>query len=240
MFHLQKTPTNDCVFNESMQEHFHNAYASTHHSNSKRTLYLALDRFGAQRKIIIPTNRPLGKLASYTKSLTQPVDHQLVDRLMTKLFGDNHSRHSLRQLCEANPIIKHSLAKPKCENNSNANKTVDTSPNAKKKKRKRRKCRDEESENEQCFKVKSTSHPITTQKKIVKNSINNKKLANKKLGANKSRTKLKDKILSTTEKSNLDEGVSTEMVDDEDDLSSNNNHQNGQIMNFVDDEDDDI
>lgn len=134
-----------------MEQHHFNTYSSTHHSNARRTLYLALNRHGQPRKIQIPPTRPLGKLATYTKSLTQTVEQSRVELLMAQNFGSNYVRHGLRQLCDSGqqlrPLTDKTLKpKPKCSLQNKIKKQVT-------KKKKRRKCRDDEPEGDNCFKT---------------------------------------------------------------------------------------
>jgi Fibroblast growth factor len=161
---FQKDFTEDCIFNESMEQHHYNTYSSSHHSNSRHILYLGFNRHGQPRKIQIPATRPLGKLATYTKALTQTVPVERVDRVVGRLFGPNHVRHGLKQLCESGRSLQQLTAKvmkpkPKCNsssssnsNNSNSNSSNSNLAKLKKKKKKRRKCREDEPESDQCFK----------------------------------------------------------------------------------------
>lgn len=117
---LQKDFTEECVFNEAMELHHYNTYSSAKHSNSRRILYLALNRHGQTRKIHIPITRSLGKLSTYTNALTHPVDEAVTQSLLAKLFGSNHIRHGLKQLCESEKVHLHTLtattlvARPRC------------------------------------------------------------------------------------------------------------------------------
>lgn len=176
--------SDDCIFNEAMEQHHYNTYSSTHHSNAKRTLYLGLNRHGQPRKIQLPTTRQLGKLSTYTKSLTQTVPHDRVEQLIARLFGANHVRHGLKQLCDTGKVLQDVIAKglkakPKCNNLGKQNK----------KKKKKRKCRDDEPEGEHCVKAtamgggpranQSISNP-NHKKKLLTNQQNQQK----KCGAN--------------------------------------------------------
>lgn len=134
-----------------MEQHHFNTYSSTHHSNARRTLYLALNRHGQPRKIQIPPTRPLGKLATYTKSLTQTVEQSRVEHLIAQNFGSNYLKHGLKQLCDSGqqlrPLTDKTLKpKPKCSLQNKIKKQVT-------KKKKRRKCRDDEPEGDNCFKT---------------------------------------------------------------------------------------
>lgn len=154
-----------------MEQHHYNTYSSTHHSNARRKLYLGLNRHGQPRKIQLPATRQLGKLATYTKSLTQTVAHERVEQLIARLYGANHIRHGLKQLCDTGKVLQEIISngvksKPKCNNLGKQNK----------KKKKKRKCREDEPEGEQC--VKGTS--LSSQQNNTRNSnsitnINNKK-----------------------------------------------------------------
>ncbi|XP_053657674.1 uncharacterized protein LOC128706756 [Anopheles marshallii] len=172
--------TDDCIFNEQMEQHHYNTYSSTQHSNARRTLYLALNKTGQPRKIQIPVNRTLGKLATYTKALTQTVAHDRVEQLISRLFGADHVRHGLNQLCETGQPLEELTAKemrprPVCGPQAASAKAVgavssvggggggkkNSQPNTsgkddkdglrQKKKKKRRKCREDEVPGEQCF-----------------------------------------------------------------------------------------
>lgn len=151
-----------------MEQHHYNTYSSTYHSNAKRKLYLGLNRHGKPRKIQLPTTRPLGKLATYTKSLTQTVALERVEELIARLFGANHVRHGLKQLCDTGNVLKEIIAnglkgKPKCSNSVKPNK----------KKKKKRKCREDEPEGENCINAISVSISQQGNTKLqTNNSIN--------------------------------------------------------------------
>lgn len=95
-----------------MELHHYNTYSSAKHSNSRRILYLALNRHGQTRKIHIPITRSLGKLSTYTNALTHPVDETVTQSLLAKLFGPNHVRHGLKQLCESTKVHLRPLSAP--------------------------------------------------------------------------------------------------------------------------------
>lgn len=169
--------TDDCIFNESMEQHHYNTYSSTYHSNSKRKLYLGLNRHGQPRKIQLPSTRQLGKLATYTKSLTQTVAHERVEQLIARLYGANHVKHGLKQLCDTGKVLQEIISKgvksnPKCNNLAKPNK----------KKKKKRKCREDEPEGDHCIKATSYSINSQQQNKTKNNSITN--INNKKKVSN--------------------------------------------------------
>lgn len=130
------------MFNENIEQHHYNTYSSTFHSNEKRRLYLGLNRHGQTRKVILPSSRQLGKLSTYTNSLTHPISHDRVNKLLEKKFGLNHGRHSLKQLCESEKVGNEFIKpKQKCDSN---NMKVKLNNNNKKKKN--QKCSDQESD----------------------------------------------------------------------------------------------
>lgn len=159
-----------------MEQHHYNTYSSTYHSNIKRKLYLGLNRHGLPRKIQLPATRQLGKLATYTKSLTQTVAHDRVEKLIARLFGANHVRHGLKQLCDTGKIlpaiVATGLKKPKCN-------PLAKSPNnnSKAKKKKKRRCRDDEPTSDQCLRVTSVGpqQPNVTKLNSSITNLNNKK-----------------------------------------------------------------
>lgn len=113
----QKEFTNDCVFNERLLDNY-NYYTSTYHSTTMKTFYLALNRLGAPRKTHIPSNKPLGKLSSYVRSITLTVPEARADGLLARSFGANHVKHGLKHLCTSNKALHELTAKtlliPKC------------------------------------------------------------------------------------------------------------------------------
>uniref|UniRef100_A0A6I9VI19 Fibroblast growth factor n=1 Tax=Bactrocera dorsalis TaxID=27457 RepID=A0A6I9VI19_BACDO len=119
--------TDDCVFNENMEQHNYNTYSSTYNSNARRVYYLALNRHGEPRKLQIPPTRSLGKLATYTNAITETVEDVRVEQLIAKNFGENRIKHGIRQLCDTGkPLVdlidsKHFKALPKCNPNSSNN-----------------------------------------------------------------------------------------------------------------------
>lgn len=110
--------THDCIFNESMQDHY-NIYSSAHHSTALKTFYLAMNKMGQPRRTHLPANKELGKLATYAKAFPLPVNDTRTEALIARLFGANHVKHGLRQLCDAKkslaPLtVKRMKPKPQC------------------------------------------------------------------------------------------------------------------------------
>ncbi|XP_066155511.1 fibroblast growth factor 3-like [Euwallacea fornicatus] len=70
----------ECIFNETIEATNYNKYSSSKYSNERRTFYLALNRRGQPRKVMVKARQQLGKLSSYTRVLTRsvtPEEHQL-------------------------------------------------------------------------------------------------------------------------------------------------------------------
>nr|XP_036233410.1 putative uncharacterized protein DDB_G0277255 isoform X1 [Bactrocera oleae] len=133
--------TDDCVFNENMEQHNYNTYSSTYNSNARRVYYLALNRHGEPRKLQIPSTRSLGKLATYTNAITETVEEVRVEQLIAKNFGENRIKHGIRQLCDTGkPLVdlidsKHFKALPKCNpnfSNNNSGSNSNSSSSSKK------------------------------------------------------------------------------------------------------------
>lgn len=171
-------------------------------------MYLGLNRHGQLRKIQIPATRPLGKLSTYTKSLTQTAAHERVEQLIARLYGANHVRHGLKQLCDTGKVLREIISngvkgKPKCNNLAKPNK-----------KKKKRKCREDEPEGDHC--INATSYSINSQQQqntannnSITNISNKKKVSNsnqhqpqKKCAANKDCNSQKANRKNPTKKSN--------------------------------------
>lgn len=63
----------ECIFNETIEATNYNKYSSSKYSNERRTFYLALNRRGQPRKVMVKARQQLGKLSSYTRVLTRSV-----------------------------------------------------------------------------------------------------------------------------------------------------------------------
>lgn len=106
----------------------YNIYASTYHSNSQKIFYLALNKLGQPRKTHLPANKELGKLATYAKSFTFTVPDKRSEDLISRLFGANHIKHGLKQLCDSGKSLVELVSKkmkhrPKCGGKKMKNKT---------------------------------------------------------------------------------------------------------------------
>lgn len=83
-----------------MQENY-NIYASLRHSTAQRTYYLALNKLGQPRTTHLPAGKELGKLATYAKAMTLEVPEKQSEAVIGRLFGLNHVKHGLKQLCDS-------------------------------------------------------------------------------------------------------------------------------------------
>lgn len=112
-----------------MQDNY-NYYTSTHHSTSLKTFYVALNRMGGPRKTHIPSNKALGKLSTYVRSITLTVSEQKSDALVGRMFGMNHIKHGLKHLCTSNKALHELTAKkmllPTCSVGKSASTTTTT------------------------------------------------------------------------------------------------------------------
>ncbi|CAH1388740.1 unnamed protein product [Nezara viridula] len=70
-----KEYSEECVFNENIEENHYNSYSSAKYSNARRTLYLGLNKRG-QGRMVMTRGGALGKQSAYARVLTQPVQWQ--------------------------------------------------------------------------------------------------------------------------------------------------------------------
>lgn len=64
--------SDECVFNEMIEENHYNSYSSAKYSNSRRTFYLGLNKIGKARRVMT-RGGVLGRQSSYARVLTQTV-----------------------------------------------------------------------------------------------------------------------------------------------------------------------
>ncbi|KAL1493206.1 hypothetical protein ABEB36_011304 [Hypothenemus hampei] len=76
VFNFQMEFSDECIFNETIEATNYNKYSSSKYSNERRTFYLALNRRGQSRKVMIKAKQQLGKLSSYTRVLTRSVSSE--------------------------------------------------------------------------------------------------------------------------------------------------------------------
>lgn len=90
------------------QSHY-NTYSSARYSNTKRTMYLALNKRGQSKKVQIKAQQQLGKLSLYTRVLTQPVSAEKVEDLINRLLAENgNTSHPLRHHGSGNHLCSSS------------------------------------------------------------------------------------------------------------------------------------
>lgn len=122
---LQKSFVDECVFNETIEHNHYNTYSSTKYSNRNRTMYLALNRKGQPRKVLIKAGHPLGSHAIFARVLTRTVSQERAEKL--QLHPMRH--HSHPHMCESTPALsqesENSTVKPldsRCRNNKKKKK----------------------------------------------------------------------------------------------------------------------
>lgn len=96
-----------------------NVYASTFHSTPLKKYYLAFNKIGIPRLTHLPATKELGKLATYVNGFTVLVSQDKSDKLLGRLFGANHVKHGLKQLCDSDKALvpltaKNLKQKPVC------------------------------------------------------------------------------------------------------------------------------
>lgn len=60
---------------------------------------------GGPRKTHIPSNKALGKLSTYVRSITLTVAEAKADTVVARVFGANHVKHGLKHLCTSNKAL---------------------------------------------------------------------------------------------------------------------------------------
>ena len=75
VFLLQREFSEECVFNEMIEENHYNSYSSSKYSNPRRTLYLGLNKKGQGRRVMT-RGGALGRQSAFARVLTQPVQWQ--------------------------------------------------------------------------------------------------------------------------------------------------------------------
>ncbi|XP_043282863.1 uncharacterized protein bnl [Venturia canescens] len=85
--------TEECVFNETLEQHNYNTYSSVRWSTPKKSLYLGLNRRGQPRRVQAKGHN-LGRLSAYARVLTQVAPAERVEALQARMLGAEHSvRH---------------------------------------------------------------------------------------------------------------------------------------------------
>ncbi|CAH1377985.1 unnamed protein product, partial [Tenebrio molitor] len=199
-FLFQREFGDECIFNETIEQHHYNTYSSTKYSNERRTLYLALNRRGQPRKVQLRAHQQLGRLSSYTRVLTRTV----VPERAEELHPVRHHAHMCSSITlESSGRLSASSSDrptdpPRCRKR-------------KKRKKKKRKCPpDAENDTELCHKRHNTSnHRKLQPNRLVKKCENEDSdecqrdvTVNKK----KQKTNTSDKLSSPKKKKNGKKG----------------------------------
>lgn len=121
----------ECVFNETITQSNYNTYSSKKYSNHKRTFYLALNRRGQSRKLVIRAHHQAGKLSSYMRVLTRNVSPEMLPSM-------RHHNHACTSVAPAQ-TQKHRPGIHRC-------------PKRRKRKKKKKKCTGDETDPESCHK----------------------------------------------------------------------------------------
>lgn len=90
---FQREYTEECVFNETLEQHNYNTYSSVRWSTPKKSLYLGLNRRGQPRRVQAKGHN-LGRLSAYARVLTQVAPPDRVEALQARMLGAQHNvRH---------------------------------------------------------------------------------------------------------------------------------------------------
>ncbi|OAD60901.1 hypothetical protein WN48_03448 [Eufriesea mexicana] len=139
--------TDDCVFNETLEQHNYNTYSSTKWSTAKKTLYLGLNRRGQPRRVQAKGHN-LGRLSAYARVLTQVAPLERVEALQRRMLGAQHNvRH--RHNSHRGDLIQQSLCPTLPVQEKDGRDKFRCRKRKKRKKRKRR-CRPGEKPGPQC------------------------------------------------------------------------------------------
>ncbi|EFA11551.1 branchless [Tribolium castaneum] len=184
----------ECIFNETIEQHHYNTYSSSKYSNERRTLYLALNRRGQPRKVQLRARQQLGRLSSYTRVLTRTVAPERAEEL-------HPVRHHGHLCATPSPLDGgHPPAPsdpPRCRKR-------------RKRKKKKRKCPpDAEPDTELCHKRHNTSnHRKLQPTRLVKKCENeDSDECQRDVTVNKKKHKTSDKNLGPKKKKNSKKGA---------------------------------
>ncbi|KZC14652.1 Fibroblast growth factor like protein [Dufourea novaeangliae] len=139
--------TDDCVFNETLEQHNYNTYSSAKWSTTKKTLYLGLNRRGQPRRVQAKGHN-LGRLSAYARVLTQVAPLERVEALQRRMLGAQHNvRH--RHNSHRGDLIQQSLC-PTLPVQEKDGRDKFRCRKRKKRKKRKRKCRPGEKPGPQC------------------------------------------------------------------------------------------
>ncbi|XP_076239958.1 uncharacterized protein LOC143182661 [Calliopsis andreniformis] len=146
--------TDDCVFNETLEQHNYNTYSSAKWSTAKKTLYLGLNRRGQPRRVQAKGHN-LGRLSAYARVLTQVAPSERVEALQRRMLGAQHNvRH--RHNSHRGDLIQQSLC-PTLPVQEKDGRDKFRCRKRKKRKKRKRKCRSGEKPGPQCQIVEDSS-----------------------------------------------------------------------------------
>ena len=144
---LQHDYTEECLFNETLEQHNYNTYSSVRWSTNRKTLYLGLNRHGEPRRVQARGHN-LGRLSAYARVLTQVAPHDRVEALQRRMMSAHHSvRH--RHNAHHNRNQQQGIC-PKVFHPEKDNRDKFRCRKRKKRKKHKRKCRDEKIPDFQC------------------------------------------------------------------------------------------
>ncbi|XP_070157618.1 uncharacterized protein [Polyergus mexicanus] len=157
--------TEDCVFNETLEQHNYNTYSSVRWSTAKKTLYLGLNRHGQPRRVQAKGHN-LGRLSAYARVLTQMAPFDRVEALQRRMLGAQHNvrhrhhGHGHRRL-HAGDVAQQSIC-PTLPDQEKDGRDRFRCRKRKKRKKRRRRCRPGEQPGPQCRVIEgSTTSPIS-------------------------------------------------------------------------------
>ncbi|XP_066999340.2 uncharacterized protein bnl [Anabrus simplex] len=150
-----KEYTEDCIFNEMIEQHHYNTYSSARYSDERKTLYLALNKRGRSRKVQIRSNAALGKMTAYTRVLPQTVEASRVEDLVARVLQSRvppgtSVQHALRHHGYHHLCPQPQLQKDQEQDDTGRDKA--RCRGRRKRGKKKRKCRKGEEEGDQCQK----------------------------------------------------------------------------------------
>ncbi|CAK9816401.1 hypothetical protein ANTQUA_LOCUS8924 [Anthophora quadrimaculata] len=157
MKRLIREYTDDCVFNETLEQHNYNTYSSAKWSTTKKTLYLGLNRRGQPRRVQAKGHN-LGRLSAYARVLTQVAPLERVEALQRRMLGAHHNvRH--RHNNHRGDLIQQSLCPTLPVQEKDGRDKFRCRKRKKRKKRKRR-CRPGEKPGPQCQMVEENGNTM--------------------------------------------------------------------------------
>ncbi|XP_017768896.1 PREDICTED: uncharacterized protein LOC108557033 [Nicrophorus vespilloides] len=189
--------SDECVFNEMIEQHHYNTYSSTKYSNERKTFYLALNKRGLPRKVLLRARQPLGRLSSFTRVLTRHVAPERVE----ELHPIRHHGH----LCSTSESTSSRLSSSVADSESPSK-----CRKRKKRKKKKRKCLEGEPESELCHKKQNKLISINGSNSNVKKCVSDDSVECQRVEVTikkKLKTKFSDKQLGGAKKKKNPKGI---------------------------------